>query len=122
MRRRPGRKTDTADARWIAERLAHGRIRPSCLPPPPSQALRDLTRTRVAWGQSRRQAKNRVHEILEETTIKRASVVADRFGGSGRRMLVALLAGERDPHVLATFARGRLRSPCKASARPPMAD
>ena len=34
MRRRPGRKTDNADARWIAELLAHGLIRPSFLPPP----------------------------------------------------------------------------------------
>jgi transposase len=108
-RRRPGRKTDKADARWIAELLAHGLIRPSFLPPPPIQALRDLTRTRVALVQSRSQAKNRVHKILEDTNIKLASVVADLFGVSGRRMLAALIAGERDPHVLATFARGRLR-------------
>jgi transposase len=109
MRRRPGRKTDKADARWIAERLAHGLIRPSFLPPPPIQALRDLTRTRVALVQSRSQAKSRVHKILEDTNIKLASVVADLFGVSGRRMLAALIAGARDPHVLATFARGRLR-------------
>jgi transposase len=109
MRRRPGRKTDKADACWIAELLAHGLIRPSFLPPPPIQALRDLTRTRVALVQSRSQAKNRVHKILEDTNIKLASVVADLFGVSGRRMLAALIAGERDPHVLATFARGRLR-------------
>jgi transposase len=109
MRRRPGRKTDQADARWIAELLAHGLIRPSLLPPPPIQARRDLTRTRVALVQSRSQAKNRVPKILEETTIKLASVVADLFGVSGRRMLAALIAGERDSHVLATFARGRLR-------------
>lgn len=109
MRRRPGHKTDKADARWIAELLAHGLIRPSFLPPPPIQALRDLTRTRVALVQSRSQAKNRVHKILEETNIKLASVVTELFGVSGRRMLAAFMAGERDPHVLATFARGRLR-------------
>ena len=108
-RRRPGRHTDTAEARWMAERRAHGRIRPSVLPPPPIQALRDLTRTRVAWVPSRRQAKNRGHNILEETTIKLASVGADLFGVNGRRMLAALMAGERDPHGLATFARGRWR-------------
>jgi transposase len=109
MRRRPGHKTDKADARWIAELLAHGLIRPSFLPPPPIQALRDLTRTRVALVQSRSQAKNRVHKSLADTNIKLASVVADLFGVSGRRMLAALMAGERDPQVLATFARGRLR-------------
>jgi transposase len=53
MRWRPGHKTDKADARWIAELLAHGLIRPSFIPPPPIQALRDLTRTRVALIQAR---------------------------------------------------------------------
>lgn len=109
MRRRPGHKTDKADARWIAELLAHGLIRPSFLPPPPIQALRDLTRTRVALIQARSQAKNRVHKVLEDTNIKLASVVADLFGVSGRRMLAALIAGERDPQALAALARGRLR-------------
>jgi transposase len=109
MRRRPGRKTDKADAGWIAELLAHGLIRPSFVPPPAIQALRDLTRTRVALVQTRSQAKNRVTKVLEDTNIKLSSVVADLFGVSGRRMLAALIAGERDPKVLAAFAKGRLR-------------
>ena len=57
MQQRPGRKTDKADARWIAERLAYGLIRPSFVPPPAISALRDLTRTRVALVQTRSQAK-----------------------------------------------------------------
>jgi transposase len=109
MRRRPGRKTDRADASWIAELLAHGLIRPSFVPPPAIQALRDLTRTRVALVQTRSQAKNRVTKVLEDTNIKLSSVVADLFGASGRRMLAALIAGEREPKVLAALARGRLR-------------
>jgi transposase len=75
MRRRPGRKTDTADARWIAELLAHGLIRPSFVPPPAIQALRDLTRTRVALIQTRSQAKNRLTKVLGDTNIKLSSVV-----------------------------------------------
>ena len=62
-RRRPGRKTDKADARWMAELLAHGLIRPSCIPPPAIQALRDLPPTRVALVQTRSQAKNRATKI-----------------------------------------------------------
>jgi transposase len=109
MRRRPGHKTDTADARWIAELLAHGLMRPSVLPPPAISALRDLTRTRVALIQSLAQAKNRVVKVLEDTNIKLTSVVSDLFGRSGRRMLAALLAGERDPKTLAALALGVLR-------------
>lgn len=109
MQRRPGRKTDKADARWIAELLAHGLIRPSFVPPPAISALRDLTRTRVTLIQTRSQAKNRVCKILEDTNIKLTSIVADLFGVSGRQMLAALIAGERDPQALASLARGRLR-------------
>jgi transposase len=109
MRRRPGRKTDKADARWIAELLAHGLIRPSFIPPPPIGALRDLTRTRVALIQACTQAKNRVVNVREDTHITLTSVVSDLFGRSGRRMLAALLAGERDPKKLAALALGTLR-------------
>jgi transposase len=109
MRRRPGHKTDKADARWMAELLAHGLIRPSFIPPPPIGALRDLTRMRVALIQSRAQAKNRVINVLEDTNIKLTSVVSDLFGRSGRRMLAAFLAGERDPKTLAALALGVLR-------------
>src|SRR5262249_17357105 len=39
MQRRPRRKIDKANARWIAELLAHDLIRPSFIPPLPRQAL-----------------------------------------------------------------------------------
>jgi transposase len=109
IRPRPGKKTDKADATWIAELLAHGLIRPSFVPPPMIRALRDLTRTRVGLVQTRTQAKNRVQKILEDSNIKLASVASDVLGTSGRRMLEALIAGERDPQQLASMALGRLR-------------
>ena len=109
MRPRPGKKTDKADARWIAELLAHGLIRPSFVPPPETRALRDLTRTRVGLVQTRTQAKNRVQKVLEDSNIKLASVVSDVFGTSGRRMLAALIEGECDAQQLAAMALGRLR-------------
>jgi transposase len=60
IRQRPGKKTDKADATWIAELLAHGLIQPSFIPPPAIRALRDVTRTRVALVQSRTQAKSHI--------------------------------------------------------------
>jgi transposase len=45
----PGRKTDVKDAQWIAELLAHGLVRPSCIPPREQRDLRDLTRYRVSF-------------------------------------------------------------------------
>jgi transposase len=109
MRRRPGKKTDKADATWIAELLAHGLIQPSFVPPPEIGALRDLTRTRVVLVQTRTRAKNRIQGILQDTNLKMSSVMSDVFGKSGRRMLEALIAGERDPKKLATLALGSLK-------------
>src|SRR5262249_26548699 len=42
----PGRKTDVADAAWLAELLEHGLLRSSFVPPPDIRRLRDLTRYR----------------------------------------------------------------------------
>jgi transposase len=108
-RQRPGKKTDKADASWLAELLAHGLIEPSFIPPPSIRALRDLTRTRVSLVQTRTQTKNRVSKILEDTNIKVAHVMSDLFSKSGRRMLEALCAGERDATKLAGLALGTLR-------------
>ena len=71
MRRRPGQKTDPADARWIAALFAHGLIRPSFIPPPPLRALRDLTRARIALVQTRSQTKNRKFPLALETGANR---------------------------------------------------
>jgi transposase len=116
LRPRPGHKTDPADARWIAELLAHGLIRPSFVPPPETRALRDLTRTRVGLVQTRTQAKKRVQKVLEDSNIKLASVVSDVFGKSGRQMLQALLEGEREAQQRAAMALGRWRRTLPALA------
>jgi transposase len=45
-----------------------------------------------------------------DAQIKLSVVAWDSFGVSGRAMLAALVAGERDPKVLARMARTRLRA------------
>ena len=113
IRHRPGRKTDKTDAAWIAELLAHDLIPQSFIPPPQIDALRGLTRSRVTQVQMRTQEKNRVHKVLEDTNIKIGSVVSDLFGKSARRMLDALVAGERDPKALSRLAVGSLKKKVK---------
>jgi transposase len=107
--RRPGQKTDKREAAGIAARLAHGLIRPSCVPPPAIGALRDVTRPRGAWVQTRSHSKTRGHQLLEDTKLKRGRVVSALFGVTGRRLLAALVAGARAPQVLASLALGALQ-------------
>ena len=105
----PGRKTDMADAAWLAELLEHGLLRSSFVPPPAIRELRDLTRYRKRLIQTHSAEQQRVQKTLEDAGIKLDSVASDVFGVSGRQMLGALIAGERDPDVLAELAKGTLR-------------
>ncbi len=106
----PGRpKTDVLDAVWLCKIAERQMIRPSFVPPPPIRRLRDLTRYRVALVSDRTGEKNRVEKLLEDAQIKLSVVASDIFGVSGRAMLAALIAGERDPKVLAQLARSRMR-------------
>ena len=106
----PGRKSDVLDAEWIAELLEHGLLRGSFVPPRVIRELRDLTRYRKRLVQTHTQEIQRIQKTLEDAGIKLGSVATDIMGVSGRAMLRALIAGGRDPEVLAELAKGRLRS------------
>lgn len=105
----PGRKTDVKDAEWLADLAAHGLVRGSFVPPAEIRALRDLTRYRRRVTEHRAQQIQRIDKMLEDTGIKLGSVASNTMGVSGRAMLDALLAGERDPAVLANLAKSHLR-------------
>jgi transposase len=105
----PGRKTDVRDAEWIADLLRHGLLKASFIPPAPIRELRELSRYRKTLIRERSQEVNRLHKVLEGANIKLGSVVTDVLGVSARRMLDALLGGERDPELLAELARASLR-------------
>jgi transposase len=107
----PGRpKTDKLDAVWLCKVAERQMLRPSFVPPVQIRRLRDLTRYRLDLVNTRTAEKQRVEKLLEDAQIKLTTVVSDVFGVSGRQMLAALLAGERDPQVLAQLARARMRS------------
>jgi len=78
--------------------------------PGPIRELRDLTRYRKRLIQAHAAEGQRIQKTLEDAGIKLDSVATDVLGASGRAMLAALVAGERDPGVLAELAKGRLRA------------
>ena len=51
-----------------------------------------------------------MEKLLEDAQIKLSVVASDIFGVSGRAMMAALIAGQRDPKVLAQLARSRMRA------------
>lgn len=105
----PGRKTDVSDAAWLAQLAAHGLVRASFVPPEPIRQLRDLTRTRTAITRERTREAQRLEKVLEDAGIKLSVVASEITGASGRAILRAMVAGERDPAVLADLSLQRLR-------------
>jgi transposase len=106
----PGRpKTDRLDAVWLCKVAERQMLRPSFVPPADIRRLRDLTRYRADLVGVRTAEKNRVEKLLEDGCIKLSVVASDIFGASGRAMMAALIAGQRDPQVLAELARARMR-------------
>jgi transposase len=110
----PGRKTDMNDAMWIADLLACGLIRASFVPEEDIQELRALMRTRKQLVREQTRHVQRLQKTLEEANIKLDSVISDIMGVSGRRMIEAMIAGERDPHRLAALAARGIKASPKA--------
>ena len=105
----PGRKTDVADATWLAQLGAHGLVRGSFVPPEPIRRLRDLTRTRTVITRERSREVTRLEKLLEDAGIKLSSVASDITGVSSRKMLEAMIEGQQDPATLADFAYRQMR-------------
>src|SRR6266496_2648593 len=107
----PGRpKTDKLDSVWQAKLTERGMLRPSFVPPAEIRRLRDYTRLRTDLTRERTRYWQRLEKLLEDSLIKVSTVASSLDTLSVRDMLEALIAGERDPKVLAGLARGRMKA------------
>jgi len=106
----PGRpKTDKLDSVWLAKITERGSLPSSFVPPEDIRRLRTHTRYRRHLTQARTSEMARAEKLLEDAHLKLSSVISDIHGVSGRDMLNAIIAGERNPKVLAQMARTRMR-------------
>ena len=94
---------------WLAKITERGSVASSFVPPEPVRRLRTHTRYRRHLTQARTAEKQRVEKLLEDGHLKLSSVISDIHGVSGRAMLEALAAGQRDAKALAQLARGTMR-------------
>ena len=111
VKQAPGRpKSDKLDAVWLAKLTERGMLRPSFVPPAEIRQLRDYTRLRTDLTRERTRHYSRLEKLLEDALIKVSAVASKLDTLSVRDMLEALIAGERDPQVLASLARGKMRA------------
>ena len=106
----PGRKTDYADAEWLAHLLECGLLAGSFIPPAEIKAARDVVRYRTKVVQQRVSEIARLGNTLQDAGIKIDSVAWSIATKSGRAMIEALIDGERRGPVLAQLAKGTMRS------------
>jgi transposase len=107
----PGRpKRDTSDSAWIAVCFERGSITPCFVATPEFRLIRLHTRYRRDLTADRTRDKNRVEKLLESAAIKISAVLSDVHGVTGRDIMDHLIAGERNPKVLAQLARRQARA------------
>jgi transposase len=111
VKQAPGRpQTGKLDAVWLARLTERGMLRPSFVPPAEIRVLRDYTRLRTDLTRERTRHWQRLEKLLEDALIKVSAVASGLTTVSARDMVEALIAGQRDPRVLAGLARGRMKA------------
>jgi transposase len=104
----PGRKTDVADAQWLATLARAGLLRGSFIPPAHIRHLRLIARQRQKLGGMLASEKNRLHKILSDAGIRLGVLVSDIHGQAARAMVKAIISGKPMASVL--DLAGRLRA------------
>jgi len=100
VKRLPGRKTDVSDCQWLAELHAHGLLKAGFVPGPEIRRLRDFTRLRDNHIIRASGHVQQMQKALDLMNIKIHDVLSDLVGVSGRRLVQAILGGERDTERL----------------------
>jgi transposase len=107
----PGRpKTDKLDAMWLARLTEMGLLRPSFVPPAEIRVLRGYARARTRLTHDRTRCFQRLEKLLEDALIKVSAVASKLTTRSVQDMIRAMIAGQRDPQVLAGLARTRMKA------------
>ena len=98
----PGRKTDVSDAAWLRQLHSYGLLRGSFRPDGEITTLRAYLR--------QRERLQHMQKALMEMNLQLHHVVSDITGATGMRIIRAIVAGERNPDVLATYRDVRCHS------------
>jgi transposase len=106
----PGRpKRDPSDSRWLAVCFERGAVASCFVATPEFRLIRLHTRYRRDLTGERTRDMQRAEKLLEGAAIKVSSVISKLHGVTGRDIMDHLIAGERNPKVLAGLARGVAR-------------
>ena len=113
----PGRKTDVQDCQWLQYLHAVGLLRGSFRPPETVCAVRSLLRHRDTLVQLAATHTQHMQKALTQMNLQLHHVISDITGVTGVAILDAILAGERDPAVLAGHRDRRIKASAETIAK-----
>src|SRR5438093_9638108 len=106
----PGRKSDVQDCQWLQKLMSLGLLRGAFRPDGEVCVVRAVARQREVLITEQGQWVQRMQKALVEMNIQLTEVLSDVMGVTGQAFIRAIVAGERDPKVLARYRDGRVKA------------
>jgi len=103
----PGRKSDVQDCQWIQQLQSYGLLTASFRPAEDMRVLRAYLRQRAMLVEHRAGHIQHMQKALQQMNLQLTQVLSDLTGTTGLQIIRAIVAGERDPQVLARLRHGR---------------
>lgn len=108
----PGRKTDVKDCQWLQQLHTYGLLSGSFRPEDQICVLRSYIRQRDNLIKSTCVHIQRMQKALTQMNLQLHRVISDITGTTGLAIIRAIVAGERNPEVLALNRDGRIKASC----------
>ena len=105
-----GRKSDVLDCQWLQQLHSYGLLRGAFRPADQICVLRALNRQRGMLLRMQARHIQHMQKALVQMNIQLANVISDVVGETGQKILRAIVAGERNPHVLAGMRNVRIKA------------
>jgi transposase len=105
-----GRKSDVLDCQWLQQLMTYGLLSGAFRPAEQVCVLRSLWRQRGMLLRSQGRHVQHMQKALTQMNVQLANVIADVVGETGQKILRAIVAGERDGHVLGAMKNVRVKA------------
>jgi transposase len=113
----PGRKSDVQESQWLMKLHTYGLLRNSFRPSQEIRTMRTYWRQRNDLVRAAGRHIQRIQKAMTQMNIQLANVLSDVSGVTGQAIVKAILAGERDPHKLASLRDWRVKASEEQIAR-----
>jgi transposase len=113
----PGRKSDVQDCQWLQKLMSLGLLRGAFRPDGEVCVVRAVARQREVLLTEQASWVQRMQKALVQMNIQLTEVLSDVMGMTGQGIIRAIVAGERDPKVLARQRHGGVKASTQEIAK-----